>query len=286
MTAYALALASALLYGSGDFFGGLSTRRAPPLLVVALGQSAGLMVLLLIFLAVPSPLPPRADLAWGAVAGLCGGAGVGLLYRALALGTMSVVAPTTAVCAVVVPVLWGVAFGVHPGPHATAGIALAIVAIVLISQPPASDGPMTVARRSGLPAGLGTALASGVLIGGFFLALSRTASDAGLWPLVAARCTSAVCFVAAMAFRRQSWRVSRPTGLLIVTGGILDMLANALYLLAMRGGPLASVVTLSSLYPASTVVLARFVLGERIGAVQMTGVVAAFVAVVLIVSAQ
>lgn len=285
MTAYALALASALLYGSGDFFGGLSTRRAPALLVMALGQSAGLLVLLLIFLAAPSPWPPWFDLAWGALAGLCGGGGIGLLYRALARGTMSVVAPTTAVCAVAVPVLWGMARGVHPGPRAMIGIALALLAIILISQPPAPAVSRTDPRRHGVPAGLGLALGSGVLIGGFFLALSRTTSEAGLWPLVAARVTSAGCFVGAMGLGRQAWRTSRPTALLIVSGGVLDMLANALYLLAMRGGPLASVVTLSSLYPASTVVLARVVLGERIGAVQMTGVVAALVAVVLIVSA-
>ena len=93
------------------------------------------------------------------------------------------------------------------------------------------------------------------------------------------------CFAAGVLLTRQAWRLSVPPGALIVTGGVLDMVANAFYLVASRGGPLASVVTLASLYPASTVLLARVVLGEKIGAVQTAGVLAALAAVVLIVSA-
>lgn len=285
MTAYALALASALLYGSGDFLGGLSTRRAPPLLVVALGQFAGLVVLLALVAFAPASAPSRGDVFWGMAAGVFGGAGVALLYRALAIGTMSVVAPATAVCAVAVPVLWDIAGGDRPGLQASAGIVLAIVSIVLISQAPdpgASGGRATDGR---LPPGLGIALLSGILVGAFFLALAKTSPTAGLWPLVAARLTSVICFGAGCLFAGQRWRVPAATGALIVSGGVLDMVANALYLLATRGGPLASVVTLASLYPASTVVLARAVLGERIGRIQATGVIAALVAVVLIVSA-
>lgn len=285
MTAYALALASALLYGSGDFLGGLLTRRAPALLVVALGQLAGLAALLVLVALAPAATPESGDVVWGAMAGLFGGGGVALLYRALAIGTMSVIAPVTAVCAVAVPVLWDLAGGDRPRLRALVGIALALVAIVLISQAPSTE----VAGRSGaarrLPAGLGVALLSGVLVGGFFLALAETRSAAGLWPLVAARITSVACFTAGMLIAGQSWRVPRVTGVLIVSGGVLDMAANALYLLATRGGPLASVVTLASLYPASTVMLARAVLGERIGRIQAAGVIAALAAVVLIVSA-
>lgn len=285
MTAYVLALGSALLYGTGDFLGGLTARRASALLVVALGQLAGLLVLLLLVAWFRPATPEARDIAWGAVAGLCGGGGVALLYRALAIGTMSVVAPVTAVCAVAVPVLWDVAMGDRPGPQATAGILLAVVAIVLVSQAPVALMKDRPPRPFGLPRGLGPALISGVLVGGFFLALARTNAGAGLWPLVSARVTSVTFFAAAMLARHESWRVPASTGLLIVSGGVLDMVANALYLLATRGGPLASVVTLSSLYPASTVALARVALGERIGPVQGAGVAAALVAVALIVSA-
>jgi len=285
MTAYLLALGSALFYGTGDFLGGLTARRASALLVVALGQLAGLLVLVLLVAWFPPATPGVRDIAWGAVAGLCGGGGVALLYRALAIGTMSVVAPSTAVCAVAVPVLWDVATGGRPGPQATAGILLAVVAIVLVSQAPVALMKDRPPRPFGLPRGLGPALIAGVLVGGFFLALARTTAGAGLWPLVSARVTSVTLFAAALLVRHETWRVPASTGLLIVSGGVLDMVANALYLLATRGGPLASVVTLSSLYPASTVALARVTLGERIGRLHSVGVAAALVAVILIVSA-
>ncbi len=260
------------------------------LLVVALGQAAGLGVLLAILALMPAAMVAPADLAWGAVAGVFGGAGVGLLYRALAVGTMSVVAPTTAVCAVVVPVLAGVLMGERPGTQALAGIGLAVMSIVLVSQQPdmhtAGSSPSTRSLQQRLgTAGLGTALGSGLLIGLFFLALARTGPAAGLWPLLAARATSVAVFGAAMVVAGHTWRSGRATTVLIVAGGVLDMLGNALYLLATHGGPLASVVTLASLYPASTVLLARVVLGERIGHVQAAGIVVALVAVALIVSA-
>ncbi len=260
------------------------------LLVVALGQAAGLGALLAILAVMPSATVSTPDLVWGAAAGVFGGGGVGLLYRALAVGTMSVVAPTTAVCAVVVPVLAGILMGETPGTQALAGIVLAVMSIVLVSQQPdaqtAGSSPSTrsLQQRPGT-AGLGTALGSGLLIGLFFLALARTGPAAGLWPLLAARSTSVAVFGAAMVVTGRSWRTGGTTTLFIVAGGVLDMLANALYLLATHGGPQASVVTLASLYPASTVLLARVVLGEQIGHVQAAGIVVALVAVALIVSA-
>lgn len=285
VTPHLLALASALLYGSGDFLGGLSTRRAPALLVVALGQAAGLAVLLGILAAMPAAAASSVDFSWGAAAGVFGGAGVGLLYRALAVGRMSVVAPTTAVCAVVVPVAAGLLMGGRPGAQTLAGIGLALLSIILVSQQPGESTAGPSPSHRNLPQGLGTALASGLLIGLFFLALARTGPDAGLWPLLSARATSVAVFGAAMAATGGTWRTHPGTALLIVVGGVLDMLANALYLLATHGGPLASVVTLASLYPASTVLLARVVLNERIGRVQAAGIAAALIAVALIVNA-
>jgi uncharacterized membrane protein len=123
---------------------------------------------------------------------------------------------------------------------------------------------------------------SGVAIGFFFLTLAQTDTAAGLWPLVIARALSLVLF-GAVAFGRVAVRMPRRLFGIAVTGGILDMLANAFYLLAVRDGPLTAVVTLSSLYPASTVLLARVVLHERLRMVQAVGVAAALLAVVLIV---
>ena len=286
--AYLLALGSAALYGAADFLGGLASRYASTIAIVAVSQGAGLVLLALLLPLLPDAAPSARDMMWGGAAGLTGGTGVALLYRALAVGTMAVVAPTTAVCAVMIPVIVEAFVGQRLPLVAMAGIALAMVAIVLVGQQdaaaPAGDRP-AVARRA-LPPGVGLALMSGVAIGLFFLSLARTSASAGLWPLLAARVVSVTLVATRAVGRSHSLRTARPVARIAVAGGVLDMLANALYVLATRYGPLSLVVTLSSLYPASTVILARIALGERLNGWQVTGVVCALVAVVLIVSAS
>jgi drug/metabolite transporter (DMT)-like permease len=282
--AYFLALASAALYGAADFLGGLASRRASTISIVLVSQGAGLVPLALLLFALPGT-PSGQDFIWGAVAGLAGSVGVALLYRALAIGTMSIVAPTTAVCAVMLPVLVEVLRGERLPPVTQGGIGLAIVAIALVSQQESreSDDARSTRRRM-FPAGMGLALASGVAIGLFFLALARTSAAAGLWPLFASRGLSMLVFGAIAAAGFQGFRLDRKVFKIAVACGVVDMLANALYLLASRGGPLSVVVTLASLYPASTVVLARVVTGERLSRRQGIGVACALVAVVVIVS--
>jgi drug/metabolite transporter (DMT)-like permease len=310
--AYLLALLSAVCYGAADFLGGLASKRAATVAVVVVSQASGLMVLVVLMPLLRQSAPSGVtDLWWGLAAGLTGSIGVALLYRALAVGTMAIVAPTTAVCAVIIPVVAAVLGGERPATRTMLGIVIALAAIVLVSQTgPAPDsqlptpnteraapgqdlgswesgigsskgGGSVTARR--VPRGLGLALFSGVAIGFFFLALAQTAADAGLWPLAVARVASLLLFVP-FAVRGRRFKMSRPVFAIAVGGGILDMLANALYLIAVREGPLTTVVTLSSLYPASTVVLAGIVLHERISAVQALGIAGALLAVVLIVS--
>ena len=283
---YLLAIGSAVLYGAADFTGGLTTRRAGTIPVVILSQASGLILLALILPLLPHASPSRPDLLWGAAAGLTGGIGVALLYRALAIGTMAVVAPITAVCAVAIPVVVSVLLGERPAPLALAGIALGIASIVLVSQQPIAEQPERhhMASPRTRRSGVGTALASGVAIGFFFLTLAQTGSDAGMWPLVASRGVSVMLFGTVAVAGRISIRMPVRTAALALVCGVIDMLANALYLLAARQGPLSMVVTLSSLYPASTVLLARVVLGERLNLWQIFGVGCALTAVVLIVS--
>lgn len=281
--AYLLALASALMYGAADFTGGLATRRAATIPVVISSQFSGMVLLALLLPILPGSSPSRTDLLWGVAAGLTGGGGVALLYRGLAIGRMAVVAPTTAVCAVVIPVVAAMLLGERPGGLAVLGIALGIGSIVLVSQQTeATSGPGR-AGASGLPPGVGIALVSGVLIGFFFLSLARTAPSSGMWPILAARITSVTLFAAAALVRGIPLAPARPALWLALAGGTVDMLANAAYLLAAREGQLSLVVTLSSLYPASTVLLARVLLGERLNARQLGGVGCALAAIVLIV---
>jgi drug/metabolite transporter (DMT)-like permease len=244
------------------------------------------VLLALLLPLLPPASPARPDLLWGAAAGLTGGIGVALLYRALAIGTMAVVAPTTAVCAVAIPVVVSVLLGERPVPLAVGGIALGIGSIVLVSRQHRAglaERPDPASPRR-LPTGVGTALASGVAIGFFLLSLAQTGPAAGMWPIVVARLVSVTLFGALAIAGRHSVRMPATLAALVIFAGTIDMLANALYLLAAWQGPLSIVVTLSSLYPASTVLLARVVLGERLNSWQITGVGCALAAIVLIVS--
>ena len=272
-----IALFSALAYGAADFLGGLATQRSNTIAVVIVSQAAGLLLLAAIILFLPGS-PQLRDLIWGGLAGLAGGGGVALLYRALAIGPMSIVAPLTAVCAALIPVAVGVALGERLTPQTMLAIVLALVAIVLVGQG-AARGVSTTVRWDGLR----IALLSGVLIGIFLVALARASPGSGLWPLIPARVTSVVLFAAITTATGRPVRIPAPVLPAAVGGGVLDMLANALYLAAVQRGPLSLMATLASLYPASTILLARAFLGERLSAPQVAGIVCAVAATVLLV---
>jgi drug/metabolite transporter (DMT)-like permease len=178
-----LALSSALTYGIGDFFGGLATRRAPAAAVLLWSHVVG-VVLLLGSVVVVTGDASSGDIALGAVGGLAGAAGVGLLYQALSIGPMSAVAPVTALLAAAVPVAAGFLQGERPGALALVGMAAGVAAIVLVS----AEGGGSL-RPSDLRA-VAYALGAGLGFGLFFVALSYTDDGSGLWPLVGARAAS------------------------------------------------------------------------------------------------
>jgi drug/metabolite transporter (DMT)-like permease len=280
MATIVFALLSATLYGSADFLGGLATRRSSVMPVMIFSQLAGLIMLLLVLPFLPPATASRADFAWGALAGGALGIGLMLLYQGLATGKMSVVAPVTAVLAVVVSAVAGIVLGDRLSMGASLGVVLAIGAITLISQ----DGAQKATREPGLGMahGLAAALSAGVLIGVFFAALKQSSPTSGLLPLVSARLAALVVLGFIACWRQSPWRVGRDAVWLIVVGGALDILANVLYLLATHVGMLTIAATLTSLYPASTILLARLVLGERLRRIQITGLACAGVGVALI----
>ncbi len=272
--AVVLALACAIVYGSADFFGGLASRRAATVGVVVVSQAIG-SLLLLAALPFLGGHATAADWAWGAACGVAGAGAVALLYRGLAIGTMGIVSPTTAGLAALVPVAYGImARGEHPSPLAVAGIAAALVAIILVSLAPPTDAATAASKRRGLPPGLAEALGAGILFGCFFIALAQSGPAAGLLPLVSARATSLLLLgLGALVFGRVAdLRVGRGALPAIVVCGLLDMGANILFLLAARSGMISVVAVVSSLYPAATVALAGIVLHERLGRTQWTGV--------------
>jgi drug/metabolite transporter (DMT)-like permease len=275
--AVVLALSSAAVYGASDFLGGLASRRATVFGVVALSQLAGLVALLALLPWLGGPVT-RADLGWGAAAGLVGATGLLVFFRALSRGVMSVIAPVTAVTAAAVPVLAGLLDGNRIGTVAGVGILLALVAVVLVS----AEGGLAQLRAA-RPAVLGAPLVAGAAFGFFFVLLDRTSDGSGLTPLVAARSASFVLVVVVALVGRRSWRVGRRALPLVLASGAGDMTANAFFLLAtQQAGQLAITGVLASLYPVSTVVLAQVVLRERLVGAQVAGLAAAIGAVVLI----
>src|SRR3954467_6374312 len=169
-----LSLISAVLYGSADFFGGLTARRANTIATVVWSQFAGLVLLLLVLPFLPAATVSSRDWIWGFIAGFSGGIGVAFLYRALALRTMAAVPPTSAVIAAMIPVFFAFAVGERLRPLTFAGVALALVAIFLVSRPPSAENGSADSTRRGLPRGFGFALLSGIAVGIFFLSLART----------------------------------------------------------------------------------------------------------------
>ena len=269
-----VSLAAALVYGAGDFFGGLAARRTSLLTVLLLSQGVGLAGIALLATIIGGTAT-GADLLLGAAAGLAGGAGVAMLYRGLAKEAMSVVAPITAVVAVVVPVAYGVARGERPAVLQFAGIGLAVAAVTLLGA--SGAGKPRLARSTLL-----VATGSGVAFGTFYILFSRTAASANLWPLLSARGASVAALVLLSLMLRRPPRPGATHPAVVIGAGVCDVTANALYLIAVHGGLISIVAVLVSLYPVSTVVCSLLFLGERLHARQIGGVVAALAAVVLI----
>lgn len=278
--AVALALLAALIYGAADFIGGLASRKTATVVVVIFSQLSGFVVLLAIAPFLGSR-PLTVDLWWGIGGGIFGAAGIVLLYRALAIGRMGIVSPVTAVIAASIPALFGLTIGQRPSVLAWCGIALAAIAVVLVS---AHDPQVVVETRSraAMPKGVPTAILSGVTLGFFFIILAKVQPISGLYPLLSARIASVAVLTILAFVRRIPLRATRAALPAILFSGALDMGANALYLLAAHRGLLAIVAVLTSLYPASTVALAAVVLKERLARTQWIGVALALLGVALI----
>jgi drug/metabolite transporter (DMT)-like permease len=266
-------LASALTWGAGDFSGGLATKRAPVFGVLVIGQTIGLLLMMALAFLWREPLPSATDLSWGLAAGLASTVGLAALYRALAVGQMGIVAPLSAVLAAALPALFGIITEGMPGALKLLGFALALLGIWLVAGTGPSGGGRT---------GLGLAVLAGCAFGVFFILLHRAGASAIFWPLVAARSSSLVLVLPIAILRRQFPAPHLGLLMTILLAGTLDVTGNAFFVLAGQSGRLDVAAILSSLYPASTVLLAALLLGERMMRLQVVGVVAALAAIALI----
>jgi len=268
-----LSLGAAAIWGGGDFAGGIATKRTAVFRVVAAAHACGLLLMLALAWGTHEPIPPHSSLLWGVVAGITGAFGIAALYKALAIGRMGVVAPVAAVITAVLPVVIGFRTEGLPGRLQFLGFVIAVTSIWLIARP---DGEIDSRR------GLGLAILAGVMFG-LFLVSGKQAGHGGVfWPLVAARAASTLLMLVIVAMSPSDRRPLRPAFIPILLSGLCDSGANALFIAATRHGRLDVAAVLSSLYPASTVILARVLLKERISRMQTAGIVGALIAVALI----
>lgn len=313
MLSASLALVGAFVYGAADFFGGLAAKRLRSIVVTGASAVAGLTALALA-LPILGGTWTAPDVLWGVLAGAFGVVAIVLLYACLAIGPMSILSPLTAVVSAIAPMLWGLLVNDETlSPIGYAGLAVALVAVVLVGFIPGTK----VVRPS--IRGLLMAIGAGLAIGAFLIVVDRTSDESGLVPLVMSRSTTVAVAVIvigwlALAARRRGetassaldaggWSVgATPTGhadlehatradevgassmtrarawWLAVVCGVLDAAANALMLLALREGDLSIVSALTALYPAGTILLAAIVLHERVARVQWAGLTLALVA--------
>lgn len=274
--AIVLALLAAFVYGVSDYAGGRASRRASPLVVTLIAEISIFAVLIVVVPLTSTSTPGGGDLAWGASAGAAGTVGIIALYYTLANGAMTVVAPITGVVSAVVPVAVGLATGERPSVLALVGVSIAILSVALIGGLvgiPHVRTPMSLVM---------VALLSGASFGLLFVFFDQAGDDSGMWPILGARLASGPMLVLAYFISRPQGGIDRKTTLVAALIGIFGASANFLYLLATRRGLLTIVAVVVAMYPASTVLLATVLDGERMRRPQQIGLAIAALALVLV----
>ena len=304
MLAIVFALAAALGYGGSDFAAGLASREASVIRVTVVAEAASVLLMLLVVPWVSTGTPSSASVGWAVAAGLGGIGGAMALYLGFRHAAFSVAAPLSAVATAAFSVLAGLLFGEHPGGLALAGIALALPAIVAVSaSPPSADTAEAPAASEGSASGAAAdgdggggreggsgrhlagvlyGLAAGAGFGVLFIGLNRAGSGSDLWPAVIAQ-LAGLAFVSVLGVARGQLRLPRGrASWLAVLTGVTGAGGTLCYFVATHAGLLAVTAVITSLYPASTILLARLVLGERITKIRIAGLGLAAASVALI----
>jgi drug/metabolite transporter (DMT)-like permease len=270
------ALAASTAWGSADFFGGLKAKRHSALAVLFTIEVSGLIIAIVVMAIAQDPFPSTRAALCALGAGTAGIVALGAFYKALAIGTMSIVAPISAT-GVTLPVIVGIATGDRPGPIVIAGLVITTVGVIMASREIHEDEERATAARNAI----GLALLASVGFGLYFIGADVAADDSVLWTVLLGR-SVAIPFVG-IALLTRDVRLPRGGDLAVLcAAGATDLGATALYGLANTHGALSIVSVVGSLYPIATVILARAILDERIRAVQAAGVVAALAGVGLI----
>src|SRR3954453_13399052 len=272
-----LGLVLAASFGSGDFLGGIASKRARTIAVLVTVQVCALGGALAIALIVGGD-PHRGDFALGALGGVLNVTALGCLYQGLAVGRAGLVAPVAAVVASVIPVVWGLASGEDPATAALLGVVLAVVAAGLISAEGGEHPTSGVSDRSALV----LALLAGVGFGFSFVCYGNTRDASEFWPVLSGRVGAVIAVIVVAAVLRISPRLDRVARTQAIGAGALDVTATALLLVAVRNGLFATVAPVAALGPAFTVGHAWWYLHERPSRVQIAGLAIALSGLVLI----
>ncbi len=269
-------LLSAIVWGGGDFAGGLASRWVGAWRAVFYAEVIGLAVLLVALGIFREEVMSTRGLFLGAIAGAIGSLGLLALYRAMQIGKMSIAAPVSALLAAVLPVVVGVLTDGLPPFTQLTGFGLALLSIWLVSQ---TDGEskLRLERLSDLR----LPLLAGIGFGTYFILIHGIAQEATLWPMIASRTGGTLVLAAVLLLRRESIKISRAGWPLVTLSGCLDLGGNLFYVLAAQTGRMDIAAVLSSLYPGMTALLAWFVLKEHISGGQKFGILTALAAIVL-----
>jgi drug/metabolite transporter (DMT)-like permease len=286
-TIVALGLAAALVYGSSDFLGGFASRRVASVEVTFVAFAAGMFACAALL-----PLAgyrfSLAVLGYGALAGVTAAGSIWLLYRALAMGPVSVLAPMAAVIAGLVPVLYGVSHGERLGPLGEGAIGLVLCSAGLLAHDP------TGRSRRAQPKAIATGLAAGVVTGLFLVSLDLTPQSSGAAPVFVEFAVGAGLLGASVLLLRlvpsaaprggEPLRPHRSPLRLAVGSGVTQAIADVLVIMGIHRGHLAVMAALMALYPLGTLVCAWVVLHERISRLQAVAVIVAVVASAVLAS--
>ncbi|MDM8525836.1 DMT family transporter [Desulfococcaceae bacterium HSG8] len=266
-------LSTAVTWGAADFSGGFATKRNSVFMVVLLSQIIGVAFLITLAFAFAEKLPGHFSLLIGGLGGISGALGTAALYRGLAQGHMGVVAPISAVVTAILPIIFAFFTQGFPKISQISGFAIAILSVWFISC--AGDSKIR-GRELCLAAG------SGLGFGLFFICIGSISCEAVFWPLVAARFASLGLLSFYIFARRRAEIPAKNQFPFIALTGILDAGGNAFFALAAQSGRLDISAVIASLYPAATIMLAWFILKERLLYRQWIGVTTALLSLCLI----
>jgi drug/metabolite transporter (DMT)-like permease len=277
----AFSVAAVFLWGAADFAGGYGSRRANAFVLTAFSHVCAFALMFAIALGQHGAFPSRASIVWALIAGAVGGFSLALFYGALASGQMGLTAPIAALVGAAIPTMVDIALEGAPSRWTIGGFVLAVLAIWLLTRPEPSHQDRDGKESSGRPAGVGVAALAGVGFAGFYLCIHQ-ASGAPVWIAAISRVGSFTATAIAVVATRAPLTLDRPRATLGMLAGFLDITASALFIFASQHGRLDEAVVITSLYPAVTVVLARFVLKEHFSRWKFVGLLAALAAVPLI----